>query len=84
MLSHKYLAAALTLLAPLAFCGAAYADEARPAVQVVPLVASRQQSLQQLVNEVSRPSTRRVARTHRRRTHWKTRYWNQHPVRKHK
>ncbi|MBS1989738.1 MAG: hypothetical protein JSS83_04420 [Cyanobacteria bacterium SZAS LIN-3] len=84
MLSRKYLAAALTLLAPLAFCGAAYAGEAGQAVQFVPLVASRQQSLQQVVNEVSRPSTGRVAVAHRRHSHWKTRYWNQHSVRKHK
>jgi len=51
------------------------ASEAKP---FAPLVSTRQQSLQSVVNEVSRPQTaRRRAVVKRSRAHWKTQYWNQ-------
>jgi len=50
------------------------ASEAKP---FAPLVSNRQQSLQSVVNEVSRPQTSTRRAVVRKRAHWKTRYWNQ-------
>ena len=49
-----------------------------------PPIISNQQTLQQVVNEVSRPDSRVAApvHVHRRTAHWKTRYWNQKPKQK--
>jgi len=49
------------------------ASEAKP---FAPLVSTRQQSLQSVVNEVSRPQTSRKRAVVRKRAHWKTQYWN--------
>jgi len=44
-----------------------------------PIITTRQQNLQQVVNEVSKPQTARTVPVHTRKStaHWKTRYWNQ-------
>jgi hypothetical protein len=90
MFNRQYLVASLTLLvAPIVFCSTALAGETQSssaAKPFAPRVANRQQSLQQVVNEVSRPTTsrRRAVVSSHRHAHWKTRYWNQKSTSKHK